>query len=692
MTRPSLASAAACTVLGAALTLGTLILMALSGAAVPAFITGSHLVDAALAVVFLAYTGLGGLIVARRSGNRVGWVLLLAGLCLQTWTFTTVYAGYGLLISPGSLPAALAAVWIAEWVVVPGFGLALAVMFLVFPDGRLPSRRWSPVAWLALASIAVTATAWATEPGPTALSEAIDNPLPVNLVPGIDLGGFGWLALLVSVLASASSLVVRYRRATGLVRRQVQWLAYAGILMALGWAGITAVSSGIRVAKPLAEFAFPASLAVIPTAVAIAIVKHQLYDIERVLARTLLVAGLAIVITATYVAVVVGVGHLVGTAGQPNPVLSIVATAVVAVAFQPLRERLQRVANRIVYGPRANPYDVLATFSSQVGTASAFSTALPHMARVLAEGTGATNAEVWLVVGAQLRQMSHWPDYRPPPPPIPMNTRTELPAMPGAAQVVPVHHRGDLLGALAISVLPGRDLSPTERRLLSDLAAQAGLMLRNLQLIEEIKASRQRIVSVQDQERRRIERDIHDGVQQRLVSLALALRMARGEVPDSAVPNLGQALDDAAAEVQRSLNELRELARGIHPSILTEGGLGPALESLAERCPVAATLTGAPARRLPSEVEVTAYFVVSEALANAAKHASASLVKISCELNDDRLRVQISDNGVGGAEPSQGTGLAGLADRVAALDGRLGISSPPGGGTTMVVELPCAQS
>jgi signal transduction histidine kinase len=206
--------------------------------------------------------------------------------------------------------------------------------------------------------------------------------------------------------------------------------------------------------------------------------------------------------------------------------------------------------------------------------------------------------------------------------------------------------------------------------------------------LEEVRASRARIVEFGDAERRRVERNLHDGAQQRLVNLSLALGIARSQVPITSDGELAAALDEAAAELRLALAELRELARGIHPVILSEAGLGPALASLAERSPIPATVGAAPPDRLPARVEETAYYVASEALANAAKHAHATTVTISARQYEAGLVVEIGDDGVGGADPN-GSGLRGLADRVAALDGRLQVHSPAGAGTCVTAELPC---
>jgi signal transduction histidine kinase len=208
----------------------------------------------------------------------------------------------------------------------------------------------------------------------------------------------------------------------------------------------------------------------------------------------------------------------------------------------------------------------------------------------------------------------------------------------------------------------------------------------------ELRRSRARIVEATDAERRRLERDLHDGAQQRLVSLSLALRILRTRLraPGGSIDEAAAAADDAAAELRIAIQELRELARGIHPTILTEAGLGAAIEALADRSAVPAVVTSVPDRRLPPLVEATAYFVVSEALVNVTKYASATSASISAECDGPTLRVRVGDDGIGGADRARGTGIRGLQDRVAALGGRLTVDSPPGQGTLVLAEIPIA--
>jgi signal transduction histidine kinase len=364
-----------------------------------------------------------------------------------------------------------------------------------------------------------------------------------------------------------------------------------------------------------------------------------------------------------------------------------VVTAVVAVAFQPARARIGRLANRLVYGPRASPYEVLAGFAQQLGGTLQAEAALPRMARIVGEGVGATMAEVWLVIGDGLRRLAAWPSQ--PTRPAVALSGDGPPPLPHADRTVAIRDHGELLGAISLTLPPGRALTPTEDRLLADVAAQAGLVLTNVRLLEQLKASRQRLVAAQDEERRRIERDLHDGVQQRLVTLALTLRMAAANAGTLPRAGLGETLGGAAQEATATLAELRRLARGIHPSIVTEGGLAAAIESVVERAPLPVELRLGEVEGLPTSVEVTVYYLVAEALTNVAKHADAAAATVTVEREGDRLRVEVGDDGIGGANASAGSGLVGITDRIAALGGVLEIASPAQAGTRLRAEIPC---
>jgi signal transduction histidine kinase len=264
----------------------------------------------------------------------------------------------------------------------------------------------------------------------------------------------------------------------------------------------------------------------------------------------------------------------------------------------------------------------------------------------------------------------------------------ELPGPGSGRGFTPVERDGELVAGIVHDEL-------VVDKELDSLAAAAAIAIENERLdaelrakVEELRESRSRMLRVGLEERRRLERDLHDGAQQRLVSMALNIRLARDRLRDD--PSVAEGLlDSAGAELDAALAELRELARGIHPAVLSDRGLDAALETLAHRAPLPVELTRVEHERLPEAIELAAYFVVAEALTNVAKYAGATHAKVNVGQVNGRLVVEVADDGVGGADPDNGTGLRGLADRLAVIEGRLEVDSPPGRGTTIRARIPC---
>ncbi len=635
------------------------------------------------------------LVLARQPRNPIGWILMAIGLM-----FAEPLAAYGEFAISRGLPGGALSVAIAGPTWAPPIGLMGTVLLLRFPNGELLSPRWRKVERLAIIGILVTVFSILFDP--RRLDEEgfpnLANPLGIDaLDPVLSALQAAILLIPATIVASAVSLVIRFRRSTGVERAQMKWLTTAAATVAVIYGAAISISLVLDApwggAAPtptwvsIIQNASTTSFVLIPIAIGFAILKYRLFDIDVVINKTLVYGAMAAFITAVYVAIVVGIGRSIGT--DRNLGLSILATALVAVAFQPVRERVQRFANRVVYGKRATPYEVLSDFSGGMAQAVATEELLPRMARVVAEGVGVSRADVWLHVGPELVREATWPEGNGQPNlRMPVPPDSEVAAVPDADAFAPVIYQGELLGVIGVKSSPGESINPAKTKLLEDLASQAGLVLRNARLIEELRTSRQRLVTAQDEERRRLERDLHDGAQQRLVSISLGLRMTRGMVRPDSNPQLGTRLDQASEQLALALSELREFARGIHPAILTERGLGPALESLAERSTVPATVQSKVDHRLPAPVEATAYFVVSEALANVAKYSKASSVTIRADARGDELKVEVGDDGVGGADMNRGSGLRGLADRVAAVGGTLEIESPPTLGTTLRCSIP----
>jgi signal transduction histidine kinase len=411
-----------------------------------------------------------------------------------------------------------------------------------------------------------------------------------------------------------------------------------------------------------------------------------------VVRKAVIVAAMTALFSVVYVAIVGGIGAAVGASS--TPALSFVAAAVVALLFQPALARARRFADRVVYGKRATPYEVLSAFSERVAVTYSDEDVLPRMAHVLADAVGAGRADVWLRIGDQLTVSASWPSDAAPHPPHRMNG-DDLPALPSDA-AFPVEHQGELLGALTVEMPANDPLDPARSKLVEDLAAQAGLVLRNVRLTEdlrarfdELKAAQKRLVAAQDEERRRLERNIHDGAQQQLVALSVKLRLAEGLV----VTDPGRTetmLQELRAETQDALEDLRDLARGIYPPLLADKGLAAALETQAKKSPVPVTVSPDGVGRYAPEIEAAVYFSVLEALQNVAKYAQAAHASIVLRADVGGLTFEVVDDGKGfdRASNGYGTGLQGIADRLGALDGTLEVTSAPGAGTKIAGRIP----
>lgn len=658
----------------------------------------------------------GGIIVWRQPKALLSLVVVVAVASLSMRAFASEYAVHGLLAAPGSLPLADAAAW-SQAVIPDLLGLSAILFLLLFPDGTLMSRRWWPLIALAIAVYAADALISLDNPYPFALGLMAQQWVPVTLPPAVWLVGasVSWAAGVVSsakpllTILAAAYVLRRLFSGSGEARQQLAWFAYAagtfsltGLLgMADSPPGLGGIPDTIRTAvtaftssdaaHAIASWSglgsAAAGMVLIPIAVAFAIVRYRLYDIDVVINRTILYAGLAAFVAAGYGIVVVGIGSLAGQRAGLGPPLTILTIAVVAGLLEPVRSRLQALANVAVYGRRAGPYEVLSDFARSVGRAESADVLLPRLAELLRNGTGTSKAEIWVRIGDRL----HLTASSPPPAPGPRPSAVDAAELAGRlgpdGVVIPVADASEPLGALAVTVPRGQALSANDRRLLADVASQAGLVFSRFRLVQELRESRARIVTAQDLERRRIERNLHDGAQQRFVNALLTLGMAQAQ-PGRRFQKQ-DLVAQASEEVRAGLAELRELARGVHPPLLSESGLPAAIGSLADRSPIFASVHANTQRRFPVAVETTAYYVVAEGLANAAKHSRAGSVEVTIAEDSGLLRVVIADDGAGGAHASAGSGLVGLQDRVAAIGGTLAVTSPKGKGTIVAAELPC---
>jgi signal transduction histidine kinase len=605
-------------------------------------------------------TAVGLYVLRMRPGHQVARLFVAVGLIGAVMFFGRQYA-----LHDEPLPGAD---WLA-WVSITAVPLVMALYgmaIMIFPTGRTLGPRWRAAAVVMVVLgvlLAVASALWPVEDDWRSgdytfpFSTAGDDWARDVVWPLMNACYQGFLLLWVA------AVVVRIRRAVGDGTRQLRWFTSAvALVAALTIGGMVTIGSPVPglLATPL-----------IPVAAGVAILKYRLYDIDPVINKTIVVGALALLVTAGYVAVVLGVGALLPV---PDGVLALVATALVAVAFEPLRLRAQRLADRLVYGRRATPYEALSRLSQHLRDPQ--QELLAGLVATVAHAVGATR--VVLLTGDEraMAPAAVWPADAAPEP-------TDLDGGDPHERVVPVEHRGAARGALLVRTKRGEPLAAGEERLLADLAAQVGLVL-------ELRAAARRIVTAQDAARRQIERDLHDGAQQRLVTLGVELGGLAARAASAGDTDLAERAAAAREQLLEATAELREMARGLHPSVLTHDGLAPALGYLVDRAPIPVRLRVEVDRRLPPEVEATAYYLVSEAITNAARHSGADHVRVCAAVTPAGLGVEVADDGRGGADPGgAGSGLQGLCDRLAALGAVLDLDSPPGGGTRLRTVIPC---
>ena len=599
----------------------------------------------------------GALVASRYPRNPIGWLLLGAGVLSAA---SEGAQGWGRRAAVEGWPAGPELEWVEIWTWLPS-ALALILAFLLFPDGRLLGPRWRAAAWTGALGVVLAVPGWSLSPDRGREFTAGENPFAapgllqeILLVAGMTLFLLAWVA-------SAAAVVVRFRRSGGEQRQQLKWVVFAAAIVGVVLPFAAVLWDRSEVIRVLTAFA----LAGVPAAACVAILRYRLYDIDVVISRTLVYGVVTLALAAAYAATALLLGTALGSGSAPA---TAVATLVAAIAFRPVRARVQDAVDRRFSRAR---YDAL------------------HRVRGFLEEVRAGRAEPE-AVEAVLRDVLEDPNlellFLTPEGDGLVDARG---GHSGTAAGDPRHSIEIERAGTALGEVRHSGARPD---LLRQVVEAAGLAIEIVRLriglrrqVDEVAASRARIVAAGDAERRRIERDLHDGAQQRLVSIGLALRHAQHELGPGAPA--AATLDAALAEIADAIRELRELARGLRPAQL-DAGLGPALHELASRAPLPVEVRASD-ERYPPVVEAAAYFIVCEGLTNAAKHARASGVVLSAHRENGSLLVSVCDDGVGGAAPSAGSGLSGLYDRVGAHGGRLRIESAPASGTRLIAELPC---
>ncbi|CAN5588619.1 hypothetical protein BH10ACT3_BH10ACT3_09820 [soil metagenome] len=608
----------------------------------------------------LALVVAGALILRRHPGHRIGLILVVMGVAA---TLTEVTEGYA---EHSSYPGVEGAQVLTNcgWLV--GIG-GYALIALLFPTGRVPSRRWSAlVPFIAIGwALAAIGTVFGTS-GASTFADGV-NPYARAGDIADAMWSVGATLLTVALLTAIGSLIVRYRRGGAVERQQVRLLAYAFVALAV----VAPFAVTLYADSALVRVAIGVVVTAIPCAVCVAILRYRLYDVDLAAQAALVYGTVTLVLAVTFAATTLFIGTAIGhesawaTAG---------ATLLVAVAFRPLRARIQDGVDRRFRRARHDALEHARRFMEDLRLGMAVPEDTGNLLRQLIGDPDlvlilrSTALDGWVDEGARpIAEPSAGPD------------------------TVMVESGGLVVGAIVLgSIEPDRFRMVTSVPDTTTLAVEMARLRMDLRLqLTAVEASRERIVEAADEERRRIQRDLHDGAQQRLVSVGLALRHTQHEL-GSGVGDPMASLDDAVEQVVAVIAELREMASGMSPSQL-DHGLEPALRDLAERARptrVAIEMLN-PVGRLSRPLETAAYFVACEGLTNAIKHANPSHVVLRADRDDQVLRLTVHDDGGGGADLALGTGLRGLVDRVQAIGGTFCLDSPAGIGTTIKVEFPC---
>ena len=587
--------------------------------------------------------------------HRVGWLLVV--FSLFNATFADALLAYGKQAALHGWPAAAPAqvVALSGWMVA---ALGLVLLFLWFPDGRVRGAgRWIPWVWAVGALLGLPG--WALNPRLSPEFAGHVNPYAASATWTEALFLCGTAMVVAALLASVVVFVLRFRRSEGVEHLQLKWMAFAAAAVAV----VLPISAVLWTVWPPVQLLAAAALTLLPVATSVAILRYHLYDVDLIVSRTVAYAAITGLLAATYAAVVVLAG-----AALSSPMAAAVGAFTVAVAFRPVRDRVQETVDRRFRRARYETRRVMAYFVDALRRGVASVDDLEDQLRAavgepMCTVAFDTGTEGWLDIHGQ---------------PVTDDVRRQVPTtIATGAHLTPVVVHPPGAERLVLEALDAGRLAFEIAALQADLRRQ----------VDELDASRARVVAVADQERRRLARDLHDGAQQRLVTIGLTLRHVQHTL-DGSAPEAIHDLDEAVTELAHAIDDLRELAGGLRPSSL-DRGLHAALDDLASRTPSPVRLDVTTERFTP-EIETAAYFIAAEGLTNAVKHARAQRIDLAVAHDAGQLVVAVDDDGMGGADLRRGTGLVGLADRARSHGGTLEITSRPGAGTSLRATLPCA--
>jgi signal transduction histidine kinase len=640
----------------------------------PDHVTGNLAAYGGGVVVATAFPVVGAVILARHRRNVIGWMMCATGGTVVVDAIARGYAVYGLYLRPGRLPWSEYAAWVASWNWFPSILVPLFYIPLLFPHGQVPSRRWRPVALGGAIWIAVTTTGLAVQPG--SLVDFPDLASPVSVPWGAVLA-VPVLLTPVAVGTAFAAVLVRRRRAVGDEREQLRWLLYSAGVALVGWTLSLLPGEWNLLAAVLTL----GPLTLLPVAVGIAVVRYRLYDIDVIINRTLVYGGLTCAVLAVYGLVVLAASYAAPTSLKWQ--WSVLVVAAVAIIAYPVREWLQRGVNRLMYGDRDHPGVAMSRLARRVADTLPPAELLPAVAETIGQALRLPYVAVELAragdgghgeVGGA-RPVAAYGKLR------------------GEPQRVALVHQGERVGTLVLSKRSATEqFTPADLRVLDDVARQVAAAAHAVRLTDDLQRSRERLVLAREEERRRLRRDLHDGLGSALAGLALYAGNARRALPAGLtevarwVAQLEDGIGAAVVDVRRIVDDLR-------PPALDELGLLGALRQQAAASPLRVSLD-APAKLapLPAAVEVAAYRIVVEALVNAARHSRSDHATVRVSVHDGpapTLRLEVQDAGVGPpATPPAGVGLQSMRERAAELGGVCEVGPGVDGGTLVRAVLP----
>jgi signal transduction histidine kinase len=639
----------------------------------------------------LAFALIGALIVARYPTHPIGWMMAAMSLVGIGEEFATYYAIYSLLIRPGALPYGQIAAWSTEWTWTIYSGLLNVFLPLLFPTGRALSPRWRLAGWFAGGVCTLLTATFMLKPGPLgnrARLEGLESPFHLVAPQLIEpIATIAFLGLLLSMLIAALSLIVRLRRARDDQRQQIKWFCYPAALL-VGLFIFQGVVHQVLHLWPewlnnTHRLTWATVFTAFPIAIGIAILKYRLYDIDLVINRTLVYGALSASVAGIYVLVVATLSTLFQV--RDDLAISLIGTALVALLFQPLRERLQRGINRLMYGERDDPYAVLSRLGRQLEATLAPNAVLPTIVETVAQALRLPYVAITLTTDD--------PDFKV------IAAHGNAPASLSSCHLVILSYQGEAVGQLILAPRTGdATFGATDRRLLEDIAHQAGVAVHALRLTADLQRSRERLVTAREEERRRLRRDLHDGLGPQLATQTLKLEAARDLVASDPA-RASDLLSGLIADSQNAIADIRRLVYALRPPALDELGLISAVREQAAHytSDKLAIAVDAPEQLppLPAAVEVAAYRIVQEALTNVVKHARAHTCTVQIQLLGEGLHrtlgLEVRDDGVGlPAQMRAGIGHNSMRERAEELGGVFVMAS--GRGTRVSAYLPAPQA